>query len=249
MTTPENIVFEMHGCIAVLKISNPPQNFLKAPAFISKEYLKFISDQDDVKGIVISGVGRHFSAGANIDNLFKLTRDTKLLISEMSAGSELLECISILNIPVVAAINGVCWGGGLEIALACHIRFASVKALFAFPEVNTNLIPGLGGIFRLAHKTGTAEALVLILSGETFNASTALKFNVVDALIEENVLDYTIRYITNLVNLKPKKVINSIMQALVNAKKLDLHVALHEETRLFCELALDEAAKRKSELK
>ncbi len=249
MTTPENVVFEKKGCVAVLKISNPPQNFLNQPAFISMEYLQSIGDMDDIKGLVISGVGRHFSAGADLQNLFDLTNDSKLLKHEMSAGSELLEGIASMNIPVLAAINGVCWGGGLEIALACHMRFASVKALFAFPEVNYNLMPGLGGIFRLSHKTGSAEALALVLSGETFNAEKAFTLNVVNQLTEENVLDFAVEYLNNLVDSKPKKVVASIMQALHNAHALELHEALHEETRLFCELALEETANRKKGMK
>ena len=247
MTTPENIVFEKLGRIAILKISNPPQNYLKSPSFIPIDFLNELSKQEDINGILISGVGRHFSAGADVNNLFELAKDSNHLTKEMSDGAELLEAISSLHIPIVAAINGVCWGGGLEIALACHIRIASAKALFAFPEVNSNLMPGLGGIYRVTNLTGTADTLALLMSGETFDAERALQLHIVDQLTSENVLDYALQYINNLVGSKPRSVITSIMHAIHNSKKLPLQEALKEETRMFCELALTEAALRKSE--
>jgi len=246
LTSPDNVIVEKKGCIAIIKINNPPQNYLKSPVFIGKEEILAITAAEDVKGLIITGMGRHFSAGADLDNLFQLTKDPDILKQEMTAGSALLEQISELKIPVIAAINGVCWGGGLEIALSCHIRFASAKSLFAFPEINSGLMPGLGGIVRLVNNSGTFSAISTILSGEIFNAEKALKFNMVHQLTEVNVVEYSWKYLNDLVESKPKKVIASIMQAIQNAYKLPLHEALKEETRMFCELAEEEAARRKS---
>ena len=108
-------------------------------------------------------------------------------------------------------------------------------------------MPGLGGIYRVTNLTGTADTLALLMSGETFDAERALQLHIVDQLTSENVLDYALQYINNLVGSKPRTVITSIMQAIHNAKKLPLQEALKEETRMFCELALTEAALRKSE--
>jgi enoyl-CoA hydratase/carnithine racemase len=245
LTDPENITFEKSGCIGIIKLNNPPQNFIKNPSFVSRDFLQTISDMEDVKGIVITGMGRHFSAGADLGSVFQLAKNVNNLNQQMQAGKDLLDFISFMPVPVIAAINGVCWGGGLEIALACHIRFASSKALFAFPEVNINLMPGLGGIYRITNKTGTAQSLAILLSGDTFSAEKALECNVIDQITKENVLEYSLHYLRNLVETRSKKVVTSIMQAINNAKKLELHEALHEETRLFCELALDEGANRR----
>jgi enoyl-CoA hydratase len=245
LINPENITLELNGCIAVIKLSNPPQNFIKNPSFVSRNFLQNIAEMEEVKGIVITGMGRHFSAGADLSTVFQMAKNVKNLNEQMQAGKDLLEFISFFPLPVIAAINGVCWGGGLEIALACHIRFASAKALFAFPEINSNLMPGLGGIYRIAHKTGTAKSLAILLSGDTFDAEKALECSIIEKITEENVLEYSIQYLKNLVESKPKKVISNIMQAIHNAKTLELHEALHEETRLFCELALDEGANRR----
>ncbi len=244
-----SITFEKTGCIAVVKINNPPQNFLESPVFISKESIRALAEDENIKGLVISGEGRHFSAGANLDSLFNMAKDVNVLRDKMSSGALLLEYISELKIPVVAAINGVCWGGGLEIAMSCHIRFASPKSLFAFPEINANLMPGLGGIARLVKQSGQFNAVAMLLSGDVFNAEEALKYNIVHQIADENVLDFSVKYLERLIGSKPKKVIVTIMQAIHNAYKLPLHEALHEETRMFCDLALAEGLRRKSELK
>lgn len=246
MIQSDNIVVEKKGCIALIKIDNPPQNYLKSPAFMSMEQLQTLADDAEIKGLVISGTGRHFSAGADLENLFTMVKNSEALKHEMTAGSMLLEYISGLNIPVAAAIKGACWGGGLEIAMSCHIRFASSKSLFAFPEINSHLIPGLGGVVRLVNQSGNYHALSLLLSGDIINAETALEYNLVHQLYEDDVLEQTIKYVGSLVESKPKKVITSVMQAIHNANKLPLHEALHEETRMFCELAIEEAVRRKS---
>jgi enoyl-CoA hydratase len=241
-----NIIVEKVGCIAVVKINNPPQNYLKSPEFVSRNDLQLIADDTEIKGVIISGTGRHFSAGADVENLFEIARNVDDLKHKMTVGSEVLDYISEMNIPVVAAINGVCWGGGLEIALSCHIRFATPKSLFAFPEINTNLMPGLGGIARLVKQSGNYNAISILLSGDIIDAEKALKCNVVHELTEENVLEFSLKYLNKLVESKPKKVIVSIMQAIHNAYKLPLDEALREETRMFCDLALEEAVRRKS---
>ena len=245
MINPDNIIFEKSGCIGILKLNNPPQNFIKDPSFVSRDFLHSITHNEEIKGIVITGMGRHYSAGADLGSVFQLAKNVNNLNQQMQAGKDLLEFISFLPVPVVAAINGVCWGGGMEIALACHIRFASAKSLFAFPEVNTNLMPGLGGIYRITHKTGTAQSLAILLSGDTFDAEKALELNIIDKITDENILEYSTQYLKTLVEGKTKKVITSIMQAIHNARKLEMHEALHEETRLFCELALDEGTNRR----
>jgi len=246
LSQTDNILIEKKGCISVLKINTPPQNYLKSPSFISKELLYHIADDQEIKGIIITGIGRHFSAGADLNHLFELAQNPEDLLQAMEAGNTLLDDISALPIPVAAAINGVCMGGGLEIAIACHIRIASAKSIFAFPEINANLIPGLGGIIRMATQSGTFPALSAILSGETFDAQKALEYRVVHQLTEEKVLDYTLAYMNTLVASKPKKVVVSIMQSIHNAYKLPLHEALNEETHMFCALALEEAARRKT---
>ena len=161
-----NIVnWDRRGEIGILTISNGKENYLPQPDFVDIEEIKKWTSEDDLKGIIITGLGRNFSAGADIENLNKLSQNEDLLQEKMELGKNVLDFIENLNIPVIAAINGVCFGGGLEIALACHIRIASPKALFAFPEINHGIIPGLGGTYRLSKliNKGIYEILLMVI--------------------------------------------------------------------------------------
>lgn len=245
------IVFETDHCIctkngniAVLTINNPPQNFLMKPAFVSSDQLNEIISDEEICGLIITGAGRHFSAGADLESLFKMAGDEYKIFSEISEGRELLKKIALLNIPVLAAINGACWGGGLEIALACHIRIANRKSLFAFPEINQNLMPGLGGINRLMQTGPYSKSMEMLLSGDVYDARQVLETGIIDEITDEKALDYSIKYLQKLIEGKPKSVINSIMQAIHNAKSLPQDEALDCETKLFCKLAIDENRRR-----
>jgi enoyl-CoA hydratase/carnithine racemase len=133
------------GDIGLLTLNNPPQNYLTEPEFIPASELKKWIEDNGLKGLVITGSGRHFSGGAQLESVFSMAADEERMEGRMARGKELLRYIEELDIPVAAAISGVCFGGGLEIALACHIRICSENSLFAFPETNQGLMPGLGG--------------------------------------------------------------------------------------------------------
>jgi enoyl-CoA hydratase len=240
-----NYIIEKQGCIAVILINNPPQNFILTPEFIPVHRIRKIADEKDIKGMVISGSGRHFSAGAGLDELFILASNENKLNQEMGKGMELLTAISNLNIPVIAAVSGACFGGGLEIALSCHMRFSTPTAVFAFPEVLNNLMPGLGGIFRINKKIGTSLSVQTLLSGDIISAEKALSIGVVDNIPGKNVLEFSVNYLQQLLDSKPKEVIVSIMEALANAATLPMEDALRAETRLFCQLAAKEIERRK----
>ena len=91
--------------------------------------------------------------------------------------------ISRLNKPVIAAINGPCFGAGLELALACHIRLCSEKARLGLPELSMGVIPGLGGIERLIRVIGEAKALEMILLGDMISAARSLELNLVNRVL------------------------------------------------------------------
>jgi enoyl-CoA hydratase len=175
--------------------------------------------------------------------LLKKAADVPALEEEMIRGRELLAFIENLDIPVIAAINGACFGGGLEIALSCHIRLCSERSLFAFPEVNLNLMPGLGGTVRLMSTAGMSESMLLMLGGDTINAEKALSLGIVYAVEPADSLAAAFELMRKMTEDKPKKVITSIMTAIHNARTMSYSEALAAETQLFCELAVDEASR------
>ncbi|OQX73427.1 MAG: hypothetical protein B6D61_12580 [Bacteroidetes bacterium 4484_249] len=240
----ENIEWVTDGEIGILKINNPPQNYLINPEFINIETLQE-KLAGDIKGLVISGNGRHFSAGADLENIFNKTEKPEELKLNLIKGNKLLNYIENLEIPVIATISGVCFGGGFEIALACHIRVCTETSLFAFPEINSDLIPGMGGLQRMEKLTGKATTLELAFSGDTINASKAYDLKLVDYITEKNkALEFSVDLLKNIIKDRPLKVINMIMKSINNSNKMDIEKAMENDAEMFCELAVEEAKRR-----
>ncbi len=235
-----NIVnWKRKGEIGVLSISNGKENYLNTPDFLNLDDLKKWTSENKLKGIIITGVGRNFSAGADMEILSQLAKDKHNLNKRMSEGIAILDFMEDLDIPVIAAINGICFGGGLEIALAAHMRLCSSKALFAFPEINHQIIPGLGGIYRLTQlvKKGTYE---ILLNGDMINAEKAKEIGLIDYISnEKDALHLAIEKLENMIKDRSTEVIHSVMKAVRNSKKLNKNEALKSETELFCKLAVN----------
>ena len=236
------LVFDHIDDIGILTINLPPQNFIPVPDFVDIEELNVWINTNKLKGIIIQGAGRHFSAGADLKILHELATDECELISRMTKGKALLEYISNLNIPVVAAIKGSCFGAGLEIALACHIRVCTTNSMFAFPEINHNIMPGLAATVRLPNVSEFSNATKMILSGDITDAETALRIHLVDHISDDkDITSFAVKLIKRMTDHRFLEVIQSIMTSLNNSRKLSYEQALNEETRLFCKLAIAEA--------
>ena len=227
------------GEIGILSISNGKENYLNTPDFLNPDALKKWTSEDNLKGIIITGAGRNFSAGADMKNLKALVENEIILNEKMNEGKAILDFIEDLNIPVISAINGVCFGGGLEIALASHMRICSPKALFAFPEINHGIIPGLGGTYRLTRliKKGTYE---ILLNGDMMNAEEAKKIGLIDYISEsKDSKELAMDKLENMIKDRSIEVIQSVMKAIKNSKILNKNEALKSETELFCKLAVN----------
>ena len=244
MSNKTEILFESDGDIGMMFLNNPPHNYLYDPEFLDiKEVIKWIT-KNSFKGLIISGIGKHFSAGADLDNLFKSARNIEEFEKKINNGKKVLSFLENITIPTIAAISGICFGGGLELALSSHIRVCTDNSLFAFPESNYNLIPGLSGILKLYHICGSKKSLEIALSGNTFDANTALEYKIVDFITEKkDLINYCLEYLKTLTNNRPLSVINSIVASINNAKSLDIETAMKEETKMFCKLAYEEVTR------
>jgi enoyl-CoA hydratase/carnithine racemase len=232
-------IWEKSGSIGILALNNPPENLIEEPEFITRELLNIILNDTDLKGIIIKGAGRHFSAGADMEKLKTFAQNHNTLSQKISKGKDIIHIIDRLNIPVVAAISGVCFGAGLEIALACHIRMCSENALFAFPEINYGFMPGMGGTVMLSRLVGIGKSAEIILSGELVNANKALEIRLADQIVPKNDLHaYSLSYLTKMTEDREVDVIHSVMQSIHNSQVMSFENALEEETRLFCALAI-----------
>ncbi|XP_032553834.1 peroxisomal bifunctional enzyme [Chiroxiphia lanceolata] len=173
--------------VAVIRLRNPPVNTLSFAVLQALEDGLEKADADpSVKAVMICGENGKFSAGADIRGFSSPNRPVKSLAA-------LVSLIESSKKPVVAAIEGVALGGGLEVALGCHYRVAHVKARMGLPEVTLGLLPGAEGTQRLPRLIGVPAALDMITTGKHIPATEALKLGLVDEVVEENTVEAAIR--------------------------------------------------------
>ncbi|HKO16770.1 MAG TPA: enoyl-CoA hydratase-related protein [Gemmatimonadaceae bacterium] len=137
--------------------------------------------RDDVAGVILTGAGRAFVAGADIHELTSLSAISARALAQR--GQALCRRLEASTKPTIAAVNGFALGGGCELAMACHIRVAAESAKFGQPEVKLGLVPGYGGSQRLARLVGRGRALQLLLTGETIDATEAYRIGLVNRVV------------------------------------------------------------------
>ncbi len=183
------ILWEVRNGIGLLRLNAPPGNRMDTAFFRElRQLTQATIPQSGVSGLIVSGSGRHFSSGADLDELVKSIRSTGQPKSLLLNNYNCFRFFDGLNIPVIAAIQGVCLGSGLELALHCHFRLCATDALLGLPETGFGLIPGAGGIPQLISFAGKAKAIELIMKGSTFAAKEALELQVADAVFPKNEL-------------------------------------------------------------
>jgi enoyl-CoA hydratase len=180
-----DLVVEQDGAVGWITL-NRPQQINAINSEIRRQLPDALArfDQDpDVGVIVLRGGGsRGFSAGADIKEFGGV--ETAVEARHRLRTRSWVDAFSQLSTPTIAAIHGICMGGGLELALACDIRIASMNATFALPESGLGLIPGAGGTQRLPRLIGIGPALDLMLSNDRIDAATAFRLNIVTRLHE-----------------------------------------------------------------
>ena len=184
------VLYEVRDGVAILTVDNPPVNPL-SDGVRNGLYESLVKAEEDpsVKGIVLTGNGRAFIAGADISEFGGNVEGKSL--------NEVFKKLEFCEKPVVAAINGIALGGGLETALCCNYRIADINAFVGLPEVNLGLLPGGGGTQRLPRLTGPSEALKMMLSGSHVPAKKALNMGIVDQ-ISENIVEDSIEFVKNI---------------------------------------------------
>jgi 3-hydroxyacyl-CoA dehydrogenase len=178
--------------VAVVTIDNPPVNALSSAvsAGIAGAVAQIEKDTS-IQGVVFIGAGRTFVAGADIKEFGELTSG-KIICRESL--KPLLTRIEDLCVPVVMAIHGTAFGGGLELAMAGHYRVALTTAQVGQPEVKLGIIPGAGGTQRLPRLAGVAKAVEMCAEGAAVKAGDALRFGILDRLVEGDLLQGAIAF-------------------------------------------------------
>jgi enoyl-CoA hydratase len=179
----EFLTLEVERGIATLTVNRPDRlNALNGETIAELGVaIGELRSRDDVSGVIVTGAGRAFVAGADISEL----AGTNAVTAEELArrGQEVFRRFETSPKPVIAAVNGFALGGGCELAMACHIRIASEQAKFGQPEVKLGTAPGYGGTQRLSRLVGKGRALQLLLTGETIDAAEAFRIGLVNAVV------------------------------------------------------------------
>ena len=137
--------------------------------------------REDVGGVILTGAGRAFAAGADISELQNQT--PTIAKARARAGQEIFRRFETSAKPVIAAVNGFALGGGCELAMACHVRIAADNAKFGQPEVKLGTTPGFGGTQRLSRLVGKGRAIQLLLTGETIDAAEAFRIGLANKIV------------------------------------------------------------------
>ncbi|MCK9627420.1 MAG: enoyl-CoA hydratase-related protein [Bacteroidales bacterium] len=219
--------------ICTLKISNPSQlNALNSS--VLKELDEAVSEIEinpDIRVLIITGEGRSFVAGADISEMSEL--DSVAAGEFAFRGASVFRKIELLQIPVIAAINGFALGGGCELALSCDIRIASDNAKLGQPEVSLGITPGFSGTVRLGRIVGPAKAKELIFTGRVIDSSEALSIGLVNKVCNsENLMDEVIKMASIIANNAPIAVKNA-KSSINDSSDLPADDAIKNEMRLF----------------
>lgn len=227
------VTFQQEGKIGVITIDSPPVNALEKQVL---EELDACIGQIpfDVDVVIIYGAGgKAFVAGADINDFPNLNKDDGIALTKK--GQAIFNKVAELEQPVIAAIDGFALGGGLELALACDIRIASLKSQVGFPEVKLGILPGYGGTQRLPRLIGPGKAKQLIFSGEFLSADEAKAVGILEEVTDGSALEkakelaQTIASRAPLGVRKAKKVINEGLET-------TLEQGLHLEAIAFGDL-------------
>ncbi len=218
--------------IATVTINHPPANTLTPQGLMELEStLDELANSEHVKVIVITGTGRFFIAGADIRVLLDLDSSTG---REMAlTGQKIFHTIETFPKPVIAAINGTCLGGGLELALCCHIRLAAEGFRFGLPEINLGIIPGFGGTQRLSSIIGRSKATELILTGDSISAQEARSLGLVSQVFPPDDLMRHATGIARRIASKGQLAVRAALKALQQGLEPGVREGLLLEATLF----------------
>ncbi|MFZ5597915.1 MAG: enoyl-CoA hydratase/isomerase family protein [Bacillota bacterium] len=180
-------IIEIEESYLVCTIKNPPVNALSEDMLSELDMLldRYMGD-DEIRAIIITGAGsKFFSAGADLSDYLNIIVSGKERVIE---GNDVFFKIENYPKPVIAAVQGTAIGGGLELAMSCHLRVISSSALLGMPELKLGFIPGWGGTQRLPRLIGKTKAMELLLTGRFFSPDEALQYGLANRVTQQDMV-------------------------------------------------------------
>jgi enoyl-CoA hydratase len=233
----ETLLLEVDGPLALLTVNRPKVLNALNPQVLDEllHALESLRGRSEVRVVILTGAGeRAFVAGADIAAMAELTPAAALKLAEK--GHAVGDLIALLPQPVIAAVNGFALGGGLELALACDLIYASQSAKLGQPEVNIGVMAGFGGTQRLIRRVGLGRAGRLLYSGDPVTADEGLAMGLVDAVCAPATLLDEVRTLGRKIASRAPIAVGHTKQALRATFELPLAEGNRLEQRLFAEL-------------
>jgi enoyl-CoA hydratase/carnithine racemase len=224
MTSPK-VTVSVDAGIATVTLSRPEARNALDTGTVGelKRILRDLASMEELRVSVLTGAGPVFCAGADLKQRTTMTPDE---VARHTDG--VMECgrmIAALPVPMIAAIRGGAYAGGLELALACDIRVAASDATFSLPEVTLGIFPGAGGPFRLPRLVGVGWTKLLVLTGERIDAETAHRIGMIEVLAPpERLLDEATRIARRIAEGNPVAV-RAVKRLIDNSVEIPLSAA------------------------
>ena len=219
--------------VAVLTLSNPPANTLTPEVLVELEAaFDALASDEAAKVVILTGAGRFFIAGADIRVLAAIPSSREGTDIALR-GQAMFNKIEAFEKPVIAAINGACLGGGLELAMCCHIRLVAEGTRLGQPEINLGIMPGFGGTQRLARLVGCSKAIELILTGDPLSAQEAKELGLVSQVVPPEDLLRQARGLARKIASKSQVAVRAALRGIQQGAELGLREGLALEARLF----------------
>lgn len=241
----EDVLTEVVGPLGKITFNRPEvfNAYREELALQLRAALERLMGDKRVRVIVLTGAGKAFMSGADINMINAFTaREKPEDIARYLDGLFDPNTLEDAPKPVIAAVNGIAYGMGLEIALACDYRIAADTARFALPEIKLGLIPGGGGSQRLVRLLGEARALEMITTGEPLSASQALSLGLVNRVVPPEELGAAVDALAQELAAKSGAALRACKKLIYEGGALPARQGIAYERDLFCQVVLSEDA-------
>jgi enoyl-CoA hydratase len=218
--------------VEVVILKNPPLNLLNRTVMRELgEALDAVDASPATRCVILTGDGAYFSAGADLKEIATIGIDRASEVA--AAGQAVFARFESIRPPVIAALNGLAVGGGLELALSCDLRIAGESAKLGAPEVNYGLMPAYGGTQRLPRLVGNARAKEMMFTGNLLSAPDALKIGLVNRVVPAGHELRAARDLAHTIAQRAPRAVAAVKRAVEDGSELSLQEGLGVELREF----------------
>ncbi len=226
--------YKKEGKLGIVTLNRPDRMNVICNEFLDdlETLLNDLEKDGDLGALIITGEEKVFAAGADIKEIRSIEGvvAAHLFVTRVQ---HLFNRIEAIEVPVIAAVNGLALGGGCELSLVCDIRIAADTAVFGLPEIKLGVLPGAGGTQRLPRLVGAGRAKELLYTGDSIDAAEALRIGLVNRITEHGSLMETAQKMAGRLAVRPPVAIRLIKSAVNRGLNMDLQGALEYEARSF----------------